>query len=374
MGIFSTLTGKAEKPDVTAEYAPRVMGDLYGQPFNIATPPVTRDNAMELPALARCRNLIAGTVAGLPLELIKNSTGEEIEAPVWLSQPSVSQPLSVTLCWTVDSLFFYGFAIWEVTESYYESGRPSRFQWVNPERVSAVYNRFQTEVLYYTVDGEKRPSSGNGSLITFQGLDEGLLNRGSMLIRGALDTMRAATIAVSTPQAAGYLKNSGADLPEKDVQGLLAAWRNSRMNRSVAYLTSTLDYKTVGFSPKDMGYTDLIQNYATEIARACNVPAYYVSAEMNNSLTYSNVMDERKQFLALSLQPYICAIEDRLSMDDLTPRTNRVRFNVNETFLRSDPMERLLVTEKLLSLGLITTEQAMEMEDLTPNGNEGVSA
>jgi hypothetical protein len=25
----------------------------------------------------------------------------------------------------------------------------------------------------------------------------------------------------------------------------------------------------------------------------------------------------------------------------------------------------------MLALGLITTEQAMEMEDLTPNGNEG---
>jgi hypothetical protein len=32
-------------------------------------------------------------------------------------------------------------------------------------------------------------------------------------------------------------------------------------------------------------------------------------------------------------------------------------------------MERLLVLEKMLSLGLITTEQAMQMEDLTPNGN-----
>jgi hypothetical protein len=37
-------------------------------------------------------------------------------------------------------------------------------------------------------------------------------------------------------------------------------------------------------------------------------------------------------------------------------------------------MERLLVTEKLLSLGLITVEQAMEMEDLSPNGNEGMES
>jgi len=30
----------------------------------------------------------------------------------------------------------------------------------------------------------------------------------------------------------------------------------------------------------------------------------------------------------------------------------------------------LLVIEKMLALGLITTEQAMEMEDLSPNGME----
>jgi hypothetical protein len=46
-----------------------------------------------------------------------------------------------------------------------------------------------------------------------------------------------------------------------------------------------------------------------------------------------------------------------------------VRFAIDDTFLRSDAMERLNVIEKMLSLGLISVEQAMEMEDLTPNGN-----
>ena len=89
-------------------------------------------------------------------------------------------------------------------------------------------------------------------------------------------------------------------------------------------------------------------------------------------MTYSNVLDERKQFVAMSLQPYLSAVEDRLSMNDITANGNVVKFDVDKTFLRVDPMERLLVTEKLLSLGLITTEQAMEMEDLSPNGNDGM--
>jgi len=33
-------------------------------------------------------------------------------------------------------------------------------------------------------------------------------------------------------------------------------------------------------------------------------------------------------------------------------------------------MKRLEALEKMLSLGLITVEEAKQMEDLTPNGNE----
>jgi phage portal protein BeeE len=119
-----------------------------------------------------------------------------------------------------------------------------------------------------------------------------------------------------------------------------------------------------------MGYVDLIQNMSTQVARLMNVPAYYISADMNNSLTYSNVQDERRQFVSLSLAPYLHAIEGRLSMNDITASTNIVKFDVEDAFLAVNAIERLTVIEKLLSLGLITVEQAMEMENLSPNGNE----
>jgi hypothetical protein len=86
-------------------------------------------------------------------------------------------------------------------------------------------------------------------------------------------------------------------------------------------------------------------------------------------MTYANVQDERKQMVALTLQPYASAIEARLSMDDISTAGHYVKFALDDTFLRTEPMERLLVLEKMLSLGLITTEQAMQMENLTPNGN-----
>ena len=100
-----------------------------------------------------------------------------------------------------------------------------------------------------------------------------------------------------------------------------------------------------------------------------NIPAYMASSDQNKSMTYQNVLDARKEFYAYTLAPYVCAIEDRLSMNDITNAQNVVRFDVNETFLRADTMERLNVIEKMLGLGLITLDQAMAMEDLSPNGD-----
>jgi HK97 family phage portal protein len=372
MGLLSAL-GITNNKTVQAQYAPAVMNDGYalggiGNGFNYG--PMDRSLAMQVPAVARCRNLIAGVISYLPLELYNKTTGEELGSPVWLEQPDIRQPRSVTLSATVDSLIFYGVAYWRVTEVYADDLRPSRFEWVANTRVNAQLNPKGTEVMYYTVDGSEVPMSGPGSLITFQGLIQGVLQTAGRTIQSALDIERAAAVAAQTPMATGYLKNTGADLPEDHVQGLLATWKASRASRSTAYLTSTLTYESVGFSPKDMMYNEASQYLATQIARAMNVPAIYISADMNGSYTYQNTVDNRKEFVSYSLQPFICAIEDRLSMDDITARGNVVKFNVEESFLRADTMKRLEAIEKMLALGLIDVEQAKEMEDMSPNGNE----
>jgi HK97 family phage portal protein len=329
-----------------------------------------RNYAMQVPAVNRCRNLIAGVISYLPLELYKKSTGEELASPVWLEQPDYRQPRSVTISWTVDSLLFYGIAYWRVTELYADDFRPSRFEWIANNRVTFTTNKFGTEVNNYYVDGVESPMSGIGSLVTFQGLTQGVLQTAARTIQSALDIEKAAAVSAQTPMPSGYIKNTGADLPEQQVSGLLAQWKQSRLNRSTAYLTSTLSYETTGFSPKDMMYNEAQQYLCTQIARAMNIPAYMISADMNNSMTYQNIIDGRKEFVAYSLQPFICAIEDRLSMDDITPRGHVVKFAIEESFLRADTMKRLEAIEKMLTLGLIDLETAKEMEDMTPEGSE----
>lgn len=365
MGIFS------RKPTVVeAQYAPQVMGENIFSLNSAIMPRISRKDAMSVPSVARARNLICGTVASIPLEYYNKKTGEVIAPPRWISQLSKTQPSFVTLTWIVDSLLMYGVAYLLVTERYAEDGRPASFEWIANNRVTFTTDVEGIMIQQYYMDAS--PINMN-DIVTIQGFDEGILERGSRTIQAALDVDRAAAVNSANPQPAGFLKNSGADLPASEVQGLIAAWKRARQNNSTAYLTSTLDYNPVSFSPKDMMYNEAVQNLSTQIARVCNVPAYYLSADQNTTMTYANVQDERKQFYALSIEPYIQAIQSRLSMDDISTVGHQVKFAVYDTFLKNDPLVELQVVEKLLALQLITTEQAMEMTDLTPNGSEGIS-
>jgi HK97 family phage portal protein len=372
MGLFrkaEATSNENERSSLKAQYAPQILGDQF-LPYNnyYSVSSLARQDAMTVPAVKRCRDLIAGTISTIPLEYYKKSTGEKIAAPRWVEQPSLNQPRFVTILWTVDSLLMYGTAFWQIKETYQEDGRMARAEWIANTRVTFDTDFPSTIVTQYYVDGIPVPMSGIGSLITFQ-KDEGILNTSARTIQSAIDIHRAAAIAAQTPMPSGYIRNNGADLDPKEVSGLLAAWKNARLNRATAYLTSTLEYQPTSFSPKDMMYNEAIQNSATEVARLCGVPPYYLSAEQNQSMTYANVQDERRQFIWM-IQPFISAIEARLSMDDISTAGHYVKFSVDDTFLRTNPMDRLLVIEKMLALGLITTEQAMEMEDLSPNGSE----
>jgi HK97 family phage portal protein len=377
MGLLQTLGFKsAGKPTIEAQYAPAVMDTTYGygsfntnSSFGYNGVGIDRNFALQVASVSRCRNLIAGVISSIDLALYKKSTGEKLGSPVWLEQPDIRQPRSVTISATVDSLIFYSVAYWRVTSLYADDGRPSGFEWVANNRVTYTTNQYGTEIKDYFVDGNLVPMAGIGSLVTFQSLIPGVLQTAGTTIKAAWDIQRASAVSAATPMATTILKNNGADLPETQIQGILAGWNSARKNRSTAYLTSTLTAENIGFSPKDMMYTEASQYLSTEICRAMNVPAYLLSADMNNSMTYQNILDGRKEFFAYSLAPYVNAIEARLSMNDITNASNQVRFAVDDTFLRVDAKDRLDIIEKMLSLDLINVDQARQMEQLTPLGD-----
>lgn len=369
MGFFRDLVGLTPKPEIKAELAPSVMGDTFNYYNAFSAFTIDRAEAITIPSVQQARNIICGIISGMELNTYQKATGEEIPNLPWVNQLTKNAPNNVTLAWIVDSLIWYSVAYLQISEIYQDDNRPARFEFVTNSRVTVELNKDNTYVENYFVDGKVVPQNGIGSLVTIQLGKDPLLTSGARILRAAADLEKAAAVAAATPVPSGILKNNGADMGEKEVAGLLAAWRKARESRATAYLTSSLEYQATAFSPKDMAYVDALQNMSAQVARLFNIDAFYLNCDMNNSMVYQNILDNRRQLVSFTLAPYIQAVERRFSMDDLSPMTQEIRFDIDSGFLRSDPMERLAVIEKMLALQLITVEQAREMEDLSPNGN-----
>ena len=351
--------------DVYAQLEPNVYGPQYTVAgYNVPFAYVTRDEAMTIPAVARARNIIAGTLASLPLELY-NNRGEEIPKPRWMKQPDPHSAYGTMLAWTIDDLIFNGSSYWQVIEVYKEDGRPSAFRYINFTRVTPQYNNTSTMIDGYAVDGTLVPNSGLGSLITFQALDEGVLKRGASTIKTAIALEQAAKRSAEEPVPNGVLKNTGMDLPEDQVMNLLARFKSARNTRATAYMTSNLEYQPMQFDNTQLQLVESRKAMQTMIAQMMNVPAYLLDAETGGSLTYNNAEGQKRYLVDFSLRNIITVLENRLSMDDITIMGQHVRFDLDD-FLRGNPTERAAFYRDVVPLGILTVDEARAMEDLSP--------
>jgi HK97 family phage portal protein len=363
MGLFDQF----RKPSIKAELAPSVNKAVAYSPWGIMdTYSVTREISLQVPAVSRARNVICNTLGTIPLELYARD-GRHLRKHSWMEQPDLSTPYSVTMSYTIDSLLFFGRAYWQVTNTYAEDNRPSRFQWIDPRRITWETNSSNTAIQQYYVDLNPVPMAGVGSLITFQGLDDGVLARGGKTIATAHALETAAYNVSQDPVPMGILKNTGFDLTEDQIVSSLNAWKQARKTKSTAYLNNNLDYQVVAFDSKQMQLVESRSHMASEIARMMNVPAYVVGADQQANMTYSNAVDTRKDLVQATLRAFIGAVEDRLNMPDVTAAGSFVRYDLDD-FLREDAQTRTDITIALLTAGIIDINEAREMEDLAPRG------
>ena len=356
------LIAANETADLVASLAPvNTSNGYYFNYGNVAA--VDRNTAMQVPALARARNIICGTIGSLPLETRLRADNSYVQSPRVINQPDQRVAGSGVYFWVAEDLLFYGVSYGLVTEVFQEF--PNRIKsWTRivPTRVTVQYNTAATEVTGYTVDGKRVPDQGVGSLIVFYGLDEGILARGGRTIRTAHELEKAAYNFAQEPTPAMALKSNGVNLPAERITKLLESWKAARQSRATAFLNADIELQQFGHNPRDLQLVEARQYLAAEIARLCNIPAWYLNAD-TGSMTYSNVTQSRRDLIDLSIKPILVAIEQRLSQPDFTPQTQHVRYDLND-FLRGTAEERARVWQILNSIGALSVEEIRELEDL----------
>lgn len=366
--IFATrqvqTVGLPSGPDVSAQLGPVTTLDSL-TPFFGGANTATREEFMSVPTGARARNIICSSIASIGLEVIDRSTGLEIEdaTPRVIRTPDPRVPGSATYVWTCEDLLLYGYAYWQITEFFADTNRIRSVQRVNPSRVTIQTNSLATEIEYYMVDGSPVPNSGLGSLVVFNGNDEGVLNRAGRTIRTGAELERAAAMYAREPIPSMVLKSNGTALPADRIAKLLDSWATARRNRGTAFLNADVTLETVGFDPEKLQLAAARSYIATEIARACGIPAYYVDANTGSSMTYSNATTQRQTLLDFSLIPLMTSISERLSMPDFIPSTQAVRYDLSD-YLRGSDLERANIYKTLNSIVDANGNPAITVEEI----------
>ena len=150
------------KPDVGFEVeVPAEMREAMTAGGTIA-PRISRAQALQVPAVLRSRNLIAGTLARLPIH-VRNRQREIVSPTTLLDQIDPDLPNVVTFAQTYEDLLFEGVSWWRVLEVGWH-GYPTFAQHVHPSRV------FVSGEVVPVVNGNGHVPMGGGGQVFIDGV------------------------------------------------------------------------------------------------------------------------------------------------------------------------------------------------------------
>lgn len=325
---------------------------------------IDRKRAMQVPAVKRSRDLVAGTLGGLPLAMF----GPDQQRTRWslFEQPEPDTPRSVTMARTFEDMLFEGTAWWRVTHRDYRN-YPAHVRRLEPHSV----NVRKDGKVYVARNGQQQGMAdewvADRDLIRFDSPSDGLLIAGARAIRTCLSLdAAAANMAHGMPPIDYFTPAEGADPFDSDTEArdFLDDWQTSRRARSTGYVPAAVKYNIAGWTPEQLEMAEARQHAVLEIARLAGVDPEELGVS-TTSRTYANQFDRRKAFLDFTLGQYRQAVEDRLVMTDVTPRGYYVRFDL-DAFLRSDAKTRYEAYEIGKRVGAITDPEIREAEDKPP--------
>jgi hypothetical protein len=305
-----------------------------------ATPrPMTKGEAMAVPAVSRSRHLICATVAKLPLVALKGADPVP-DQPYWCygtdgqlgtltaeqihdyALPPRGQSPFQRMLDTADDLLFYGQSLWLVTRRYSETGRPQSMVcvprgtwWIDDDGMARG------------ADGQEFPAA---DVILIQGPHTGVLTFGAATIRAAGTLEMTAAEVARTPFRIGLHQTTDITLtPDERSQVVAETRRALADNQGILFTNSALEVNEYRLDSSEL-LVGGRQAAALDVARHMNIPGAMIDAEpTGSSLTYSNPESRNQQWLDYGLSSYTDAIAAALSMDTVVAEGHRVAFDTS---------------------------------------------
>lgn len=318
---------------VDAEAVPPSFFGLLGDYLadTAPAPRIDRKRAIQVDAVKRCKDLVPGVLATLPLDLV----GPEVMANYGelIEQPEKNVERSVTLARTFEDIYFEGIGWWLVKERGWH-GYPTKVEYLKKFRVTVDEDR---KVVY--VDGKRVEHS---EIIRFNSPTDGLLLAGARAIRTLLILQGSLqTNADGMPPMEYFAPSTDVDPfdTNDEAREFLRDYAEQRKSGHTAFVPAALKLHAHGWNPEQMQLTQLVERATLAIANHGGIDPEEVGVS-TTSRTYQNDFDRRKNFTDFTIGQFRTAFEDRMRMGDITPRGYVVRQNL-DVFMRSDPKTRM---------------------------------
>lgn len=310
------------------------LADIFGS----AHLPLTRTEAMSVPAIAKARHLVTG-LARYPLEAYQRDR-RLVTQPKWLTRTDSETPPQTRMTWTLDDLFFSGWSLWSVDR----------------DSAGTIGDAIRVPPEWWTFDPDGRvlvndQPAKSGEVILFSGPYEGILEAGARTIRAARNLEDAWAKRVQSPIPLVTIEQNVSDdelgePPEdEDVldgdgnvievpdmgQQLVQAYVDARRdpNGAVAFVPFGYTLHALGDVKHEL-FVEGRNAVTLDVARFCSIPANLLDASLSTaSLTYTNTQSSRSDYLDMTAGFWLTPIEARLSMDDVTPRSTRTAFDLS---------------------------------------------
>lgn len=337
MGLFNIQTVKpAPSAAIGAAAGNRFVGD-----FMTYTTGFDRLAAINIPTISRARDLICSMVGALTIKQYQwQWVGDEYEKlylpdDVWFDQPDPNVTRNFIVSWTVDDMIFYGRAFWIVTKRF-GNGFPSEFTWIP---AADVQTRDQAGPQWF----------GPSKQITFNGMDidsrdvvqflspiQGLLTMGARTIRTARNLDESAERFARNQIPSGILRQTdGEPMSAEELANMAAAFADARESNAIAALNQYVTFEPQYVDPSKMQSVESREHQALEIARVANIPPYLVGIG-TAGMTYQNAQQARQDLYLFGAKPYVDAIEQTLSMNNVTPRGRFIELDVDSYLEEND--------------------------------------
>jgi HK97 family phage prohead protease len=385
--FVAAVADTSTTPDTGPTFSGVVLDDAARAIFGLGdevswTSPVgriSRRQAIQVPAVKRARDLICGTIGALPLTYRDKSNA--VQPNALLSQPERNIPRSVTMTRTLEDLLFEGISVWRIVEQDYR-GYPTK---VIRLEAGTIDIRRDNHV-YVSRDGTNQGTTWDyvpdDQIIRFYSPNDPLLDAGARAIRTCLKLDAAAANYADDPMASGYFRSTEAADPLVDEQGetesdadyaaregnaivaLLTNWKTARQAGGIGYVPAGTEFVPLQWDPAQLQLAEGRQHAVLEIARLCGIDSEDLGVQQS-SKNYLNGTQKREELIDYTLNGYATAVQDRLSMGDVTPTGYVARFDYGG-FAKADEKTRMETYTLGVALGAYGVAEVQRREELPP--------